>query len=53
MPTLPKAPYNDCHALFHRVRNAEIKNLTINCEINIGENDKAGALAGEGSNPIR
>ena len=48
--TTPKAPYNDCHGLFHRVRNAEIKNLTIDCEINIGENNKAGALAGEAIN---
>ena len=49
-PTVPKAPYNDYHGLFHRVRKAEIKNLTIDCEINIGENNKAGVLAGEAIN---
>ncbi len=48
--TIPIAPYNDYHGLFHRVRNAEFKNLTINCEIDIGENNKAGALAGEAIN---
>ena len=50
LTTVPKCPYNDFHGLFHRVRNAEIKNLTVNCEIDIGENDKAGALAGEAIN---
>ena len=50
LTTVPKCPYNDFHGLFHRVRNAEIKNLTINCEIDIGENNKAGALAGEAIN---
>ena len=48
--TIPIAPFNDYHGLFHRIRNAEIKNLTINCEIDIGENNKAGALAGEAIN---
>ncbi len=50
LTTVPQCPYNDFHGLFHRVRNAEIKNLTINCEIDIGENNKAGALAGEAIN---
>ncbi len=50
MNTVPNAPYNDYHGLFHRVKNAEIKNLTINCEIDIGENNIAGALAGEAIN---
>lgn len=50
LPTLPKAFYNDCHGLFHRVRNAEFKNLTLNCEIDIGDNKKAGAIAGEAVN---
>ena len=50
LTTVPNCPYNDFHGLFHSVRNAEIKNLTINCEIDIGENNKAGALAGEAIN---
>lgn len=50
LTTVPQCPYNDFHGLFHRVRNAEIKNLTVNCEIDIGENNKAGALAGEAIN---
>ena len=50
MPTIPKAPYNHRHGLFNRVRNAEIKNLTLNCDIDIGTNNVVGALAGEAIN---
>ena len=50
MPTIPIAPFNDRHGLFNKVRNAEIKNLTLNCDIDIGTNDMAGALAGEAIN---